>query len=112
MECVAGDVTFDIRKKIFVGGNAKSRGPILPFDFERPTGIDLGESANRSILCFDVAISSDANPAASGGQSDADGQKYNRDLLHVKCGFSGYDALNMHGGFKKNQGGAISLGTP
>jgi len=60
----------------------------LPFDFECSTGVDLGEGANRSVIRFDVAIASNANPSASSGQGDADGQKYNRDLLHGKYDFS------------------------
>src|SRR4029450_13310570 len=91
MKRVARDVTFDIRKKVFVGRDVESRGLALPFDFECSTGVDLGERANRSVIRFDVAIASNANPSASRGQSDADGQKYNRDLLHVLCGFSSYD---------------------
>jgi hypothetical protein len=82
MKRVARDVTLNVRKKIFVGGDAESGGSALPFDFECSTGIDLGEGANRSVFCFDVAISSNANPAAPVGQRDADGQQYNRDLFH------------------------------
>ena len=55
----------------------------MPFDFECATGIDFGEGADGSVVRFDAAISSNANPAAAGGESDAEGQKYNRDLLHV-----------------------------
>jgi hypothetical protein len=87
MKRVARDVTFDIRKKIFVGRDAKSRGPALPLDFKCPTSVDLGEGANRSVIRFDVAIASNANPSATRGQSDAAGQKYDRDLLHIKYRF-------------------------
>src|SRR2546429_415652 len=49
----------------------------------------LASRANLDpVSCFDVAIASNANPSAASGQSDADGQKYNRDLLHVKYSFS------------------------
>jgi hypothetical protein len=78
----------------------ESRRPALPFDFECSTGVDLGERANRSVIRFDVAIASHANPSASSGQSDD--QKYNRDLLHVKFGFSSYDASTARFGFRKN----------
>jgi hypothetical protein len=101
MKRVAGDFTFDIRKKIFVGHDVESRGPALPFDFECSTRVDLGERTNRSVIRFDVAIPSNANPSTSSGQSDADGQKYNRDLLHVKYGFSSYDASTPRFGFKE-----------
>jgi hypothetical protein len=101
MKRVARDVTFDIRKKVFVGRDVESRGPALPFDFECSTGVDLGERTNRSVIRFDVAIASNANPSASSGQSDADGQKYNCDLLHVKYGFSSYDAPTPRFGFKE-----------
>jgi hypothetical protein len=103
-ERVARDVTFDIRKKIFVGCYTKSRGPALPFNFECSTSVDLGEGANHPVIRFDVPISSNPNPPASGGQSDADGQKYNRDPLHEKYCFSNYDALTPRFGFKENQG--------
>jgi hypothetical protein len=111
MKRVARDVTFDIRKKVFVGRDVETRGTALPFDFECSTGVDLGERANRSVIRFDVAIASNANPSASSGQSDADGQKYNRDLLHVKYGFSSYDALTSRFGFDENQERTISPGT-
>jgi hypothetical protein len=101
MKRVARDVTFDIRKKVFVGRDVESRGPALPFDFECSTGVDLGERTNRSVIRFDVAIASNANPSASSGQSDADGQKYNRDFLHVKYGFCCYDGTSGQFGFKK-----------
>ena len=73
MKRVARDVTFDIRKKVFVGRNVESRGPALPFDFECSTGVDLGERTNSPVICFDVAIASNANPSASSRQSDAEG---------------------------------------
>src|SRR4029453_1898442 len=101
MKRLARDVTFDIRKKVFVGRNVESRGPALPFDFECSTSVDLGERTNRSVIRFDVAIPSNANPSTSSGHSDADGQKYNVDLLHVKYGFSSYDAPTPRFGFKK-----------
>ena len=84
MKRVARDVTLDIRKKVFVGRDAESRRPALPFDFKYSAGVDLGKGANRSVIRFDVAIASNANPSASSGQGDADSQKYNRDLLHGK----------------------------
>ena len=87
-KCVARDVAFDIGKKVFVGCDVERRGPALPFDFECSTGVDLGERTNCSVIHFDVAIASNTNPSAASGQSDADGQKYNRDLLHVKYSFS------------------------
>jgi hypothetical protein len=101
-KCVAREITFDIGKKVFVGRDVESRGPALPFDFEYSTGVDLGERANRSVIRFDVAIASNANPSASSGQNDADGQKYNCDLLHVKFGFSSYDASTARFGFREN----------
>jgi hypothetical protein len=67
---LAGDVTLDIGKKIFIGRDVESRGPALPFDFECSTGVDLGEGANRSVNRFDVAIASNANPSSSSGQGD------------------------------------------
>ena len=88
-KCVARDVAFDIGKKVFVGCDVERRGPAFPFDFECSTGVDLGERTNCSVIRFDVAIASNANPSAASGQSDADGQKYNRDLLHGKHSFSG-----------------------
>jgi hypothetical protein len=84
----------------------------LPFDCEGPTRVDLGEAADRSVICFDVTIASNANPPASRCPSDANGQKYNRDLLHVQIGFSSYDAATPRFGFMEIQGNAISLGTP
>lgn len=81
---IARDVTLDIRKKVFVCRDAESRRPALPFDFKYSAGVDLGKGANRSVIRFDVAIASNANPSASSGQGDADRQKYNRDLLHGK----------------------------
>src|SRR4029077_14424200 len=101
LKSVARNVAFDIRKKVFVGRDLESRRSTLPFNFERSTGINLGEGANRSVIRFDVTIASNANPPASRGQSDADGQKYNRDFLHGKYGFSSYDASTPRFGFKQ-----------
>jgi hypothetical protein len=86
MKRVARDVTLNVRKKIFVGRDTESRGSVLPFDFKCSTGVDLGEGANRSFFCFDVAIASNPGPPAPGDESDADGQQYNRDLLHGNDG--------------------------
>ena len=108
LKSAARDVALDIRKKVFVGRDLESRGSTLPFDCERPTGVNLGEGANRSVIGFDVAIASNANPPASSGPGDPGGKKYNRDLLHVKCGFSSYDAALPRFGFKEIQGRAIS----
>src|SRR5437868_14782712 len=80
-KCIARDVTFDIGKKVFVSCDVERRGPAFPFDFECSTSVNLGERTNCSVIRFDVAIASNANPSAASGQSDADGQKYNRDLL-------------------------------
>jgi hypothetical protein len=74
-KCVARNVTFDVSKKIFVCADLESRGSILPFDLERSTGVDLREGADSSIICFDVAIASNAHPSASSGNHEARGQK-------------------------------------
>ncbi len=111
MKRVARDVTFDIRKKVFVGCDAESRGPALPFDFECSAGVDLGEGANRSVIRFDVAIASNANPPASSSPSHAEGKKYNRDLLHVKCGFCSYDAVTLRFGFNEIPTATVVLST-
>jgi hypothetical protein len=79
----AGNVALNIGKKIFVRGDAESGWPALPFDYERSPGVDLREGGNRAFIGFDVAIASNSYPPASSGQSDARGQKYNSDLLHV-----------------------------
>jgi hypothetical protein len=84
MKRVARDVALDIRKKVFVGRDAESRRPALPFDFECSANVDLGKGANRSVIRFHVTIASNANPPASRDQADAHGQKYNRNLLHGK----------------------------
>src|SRR4029077_9689962 len=101
VERVARDVTLDIRKKVFVGRDAESRGPALPFDFECSADVDLGEGANCSVLCFDVAVASNSHPSASNGQHDARSQKYKNDLLHGKYDFASYDATAPRFGFKK-----------
>ena len=100
---VARDVTLDIRKKVFVGRDAESRRPALPFDFECSAGVDLGEGANCSVLCFDVAVASNSHPSASNGQHDARSQKYKNDLLHGKYDCASYDATAPRFGFKKNR---------
>jgi len=84
---VARDVTLDIRKEVFVGRDAESRGPVLPFDLECSADVDLGEGANCSVLCFDAAVASNSHPSASNGQYDARSQKYKNDLLHGKYDF-------------------------
>src|SRR4029077_14889945 len=99
LKSFARNVALDIRKKVFVGRDVESRGPALPFDFECSTGVILGERANRSVIRFDVAVASKADPSASSGKNDADCQKYNRDLLHVKYGFYSYDASTPRFGF-------------
>src|SRR4029077_18580768 len=101
MKRVLRDLTLDIRKEVFVGGDAESRGPALPFDFECSGAVDLGEGANCSVLCFDVAVASNAHPSASDGQHDARSQKYKNDLLHGKYDFASYDATAPRFGFKK-----------
>src|SRR6266496_1870084 len=98
---VARDVTLDIRKKVFVGRDAESRGPVLPFDFECSACVDLGKGANCSVLCFDASIASGSHPSASSGQHDARSQKYKNDLLHGKYDFSRYDAATSRFGFRK-----------
>jgi len=100
---VARDVTVDIRKKIFVGGDAKSRRPVLPFDFKCSAGVDLGKRVDCSVLCFDAAIASNSRPSASSDQHNADRQKDKNDLLHWKYDFTSYDATALRFGFKKNR---------
>src|SRR5438128_2266043 len=85
----ARDVTVDIRKKVFVGGETKSRRPILPFDFKCSAGVDLGKGVNCSVLCFDAPIASNSRPSASYGQHDAHRQTDKNDLLHWKYDFTG-----------------------
>jgi hypothetical protein len=101
MKRVVRDITLDIRKEVFVGRDAESRGPALPFDFECSAGVDLGEGAYCSVLCFDVAVASNSHPSASNGQHDARSQKYKNDLLHGQYGFASYDATAPRFGFKK-----------
>jgi hypothetical protein len=74
----------------------------LPFDFECSTGVDLGEGANGSVICFDVAIASNANPPAAGSQSDARSDRENHDLFHMS-GFCYYDGTSCHFGFNKRR---------
>jgi hypothetical protein len=101
MKRVPRDITFDIRKKVFIGRDVESRGPALPFDFECPAGVDLGEGVNCSVFCFDVPITSNSHPSASNSQHDTASQKYKNDLLHGKYDFSGYDAATSGFGFKE-----------
>jgi hypothetical protein len=101
MKRVVRDLTLDIRKEVFVGGDAESRGPALPFYFECSAGVDLGEGANCSVICFDVTVASNSHPSASNGQHDARSQKYKNDLLHGKYDFASYDATAPRFGFKK-----------
>jgi hypothetical protein len=76
----------------------------LPFDFECPAGVDLGEGANWSVLCFDMPIPPNSRPSASNCQHDARSQKYKNDLLHGKNdSLYFYDAMVAHFGFKKNR---------
>jgi hypothetical protein len=96
---VARDVTVDIRKKVFVGGDAKSRRPVLPFDFKCSAGVDLGKSVNCSVLCFDAPIASNSGPSASRGQSDADCDRENHDPFHMNA-FCCYDGRSGQFGFK------------
>src|ERR1044071_4029388 len=100
---VARHITVDIRKKIFVGGDAKSRRPVLPFDFKCSAGINLGKGLNCSVLCFDAAIASNSRPSASSCQHDAHSQTDKNDLLHWKYDFTSYDATALRFGFKENR---------
>lgn len=82
MQSVPRDVARDVRKKVFVRRDAESRGPVLPFDLECSTGVDLGKGTNRSIFSFDMAVASNSRPSASNGQGHACSQKYKGNLLH------------------------------
>jgi hypothetical protein len=109
MKRVVRDITLDIRKEVFVGGDAESRGPALPFDFECSAGVDLGEGANCPVLCFDVAVASNSHPSASNGQYEARSQEYKNDLLHGKYDFVSYDATAPRFGFKKFWSGTVFI---
>ena len=69
MKRVARDVTLYISKKVFVGRDAESSRSALPFDFKYSAGVDLGKGANCSVIRFDMAIASNANPSASAAKA-------------------------------------------
>jgi hypothetical protein len=77
-------VIVDVGKKIFIRRDAERGRSILPFDCERAACMNIGKSANRAFIGFDIAVASNSDPAASGGQKDTGKEKYDRDLLHVK----------------------------
>jgi hypothetical protein len=103
MKCVAGDVTLDVGKKIFVCRDTKGRRSILPFDLKCAAGVDIRKSADRTLISFYIPIALDSHPPASGDQNDA-GDKQDGDLLHWKHASYYYDAMSGRFGFKKNRG--------
>ena len=72
---VAGNVAVDVGKKIFVRRDAESRRSILPFDCERAAGVDVGKGADRAFIRLDMAVASNSDPLASGGQNDTGGRE-------------------------------------
>jgi hypothetical protein len=81
-QSVVGYVTLHIGKKILIRGDAEGGGPIFPFNYERPAGVDLGKGANRAFFGFDLTVTSNSHPSASNGQPNARSQKYKGNLLH------------------------------
>ena len=84
MECVAGNVTFDVEKKILVCRDTQSGRSTLPFDYESAADVDVRERADCALIGLDMAVASNSDPLASSGQNQTRGERYNRNLLHVK----------------------------
>jgi hypothetical protein len=83
MKCVVGNVAIDVTKKVFVRRDAKAGRPILPFDCETASRIDIGERADWGFIRFDMAVASNSHPMACSDPHQACRQKNNnRNLLH------------------------------
>ena len=70
VKCVAGNVTLDVGKQIFIRRDAESGRSILPFDFECAARVDIGKSADRAVIGFDIAVASNSDPPATGDQNE------------------------------------------
>jgi hypothetical protein len=82
MKCVVGNVAIDVTKKVSVGRDTKAGRPILPFDCETTSCIDIGEWAYRAFICVDMTVTPNSNPVTCAGPKDARRQKNKRNLLH------------------------------
>src|SRR5262249_25464641 len=83
-KCIPGNLALDVGEKILVCLNAQGRGSILPIDYKRAAGVDVGKGVNFAVVDFDMAVASNSRQPASGDKSQTSGKKCNRDFLHAK----------------------------
>ena len=77
----------DVRQQVLIGSNPESWRSIFPFDLKCATGVNIGESADRSFFSFDVSIAAHARQMATDKQSDIFDEQNNLDLFHVTLFF-------------------------
>src|SRR5205823_10019627 len=59
-KCVPGNLTLDVRKKIFVCLDTQIRGSIIPIDLKCAAGVDVSKRANLAFVDFDTAVASNS----------------------------------------------------
>jgi hypothetical protein len=107
LEGVTGNVTIDVGKEIFVCRDPESRRSVLPFDLKRAAGDDVRKRTHRAVVGFNITIATNSDPPASGGQNNAQHQKYNYALLHMRYPSGCYDAKRRRFGSNKIPGGGL-----
>src|SRR5437762_12746004 len=75
-------MAFDVRKQVFVSGDADTRSSTLPFEFKSASYIDVAESADGVFVRFDMAVPSNSDQVACGNCHYTCREQNNRNLLH------------------------------
>src|SRR5262245_44063493 len=107
MQCIARNITLNVRQQIFVRGDSKSGRSVLPLNFESAASVQIGESSDWSFLSFDLTIASDARQMTSSDQNDTPSKQYKRDLSHVTR-LPSYDARSWCLRFNKIEANRLS----
>jgi hypothetical protein len=67
-------LALNVWQQIFVCRDSNTGRSVLPLNFECAASVKVGESADLSLLSFDVAIASDAGQTATPNQNDTPGE--------------------------------------
>src|SRR5215472_16738144 len=106
MKCVVRNIILDVRQQVFVGRDPQSRRTIFPLDLKCATGVDVRETANLSLLRFDMAVAADSREMAARNQTDTRSEYNHSDAFYAESHFYHYDAPKDRFGFNKNSGEA------
>src|SRR5262249_55829594 len=109
MKCVVRNIILDVRQQVFVGRDPQSRRTIFPLDLKCATGVDVRETADLSLLRFDMAVAADSREMAARNQTDTRSEYNHSDAFYAESHFyhyDDYDAPKDRVGFNKNSGEA------